>query len=307
MIKIENFCHSYQHSKEVVHNLFLTVETKDIFGLIGPNGAGKTTTLHLLATLLHPTSGQAFIAGKNVVKEAKDVRQIIGYMPDHFGVYPNMTVEQFLDFFALAYQIFGDKRIQVIEEIIALLDLQEYRYTQTLHLSRGMRQRLGLARTLLHNPPVLILDEPASGLDPRSRREIMEILKELQNMGKTIIVSSHILSELAIYCNRIGIIENGRILAEGSLKEITNLVQKYQQIQFKVLDRLDYAMTILKKIPEVSRVEIIEDRILCDFTGKISNIPQIISFLLQNQVAVIGVQEYVPSLEEVFLRITKKS
>ena len=233
MIRVEHFSHTYSRH-EVVHNLDLMMEAHDIYGFIGPNGAGKTTTIRFLATLLKPTRGQATIYGLNVVEDRQEVRKIIGFMPDHFGIYPKMTVLQFLDFFGLAYHIPRTKRQQILPQVMQLLDLYEYRNTPSEQLSRGMRQRLGLARTLLHDPPVLLLDEPASGLDPRGRREIMEILKELQAMGKTILVSSHILSELAIYCSRIGILETGQMIIQGTLQELIQKVQPNKTLKIKI-------------------------------------------------------------------------
>lgn len=238
LLEIKSFSHCYQKGQEAVHDLSLTVNKGDIYGLIGPNGAGKTTTFRFIATLLTPSRGQCFINGWNVVKDRQKIRRIIGFMPDHFGVYPKMTVIQFLDFFGLAYAIPQQERKTIISDVLELLDLTKHKDKPAEFLSRGMRQRLGLARTLLHNPMLLILDEPASGLDPRSRREIMGILKELQKMGKTIIVSSHILPELAEYCRCIGILENGRLVAQGTLSELVQKVQPHLQIRIKIASSL---------------------------------------------------------------------
>lgn len=248
MIRIENFSHYYDKVK-VIDGLNLHVQAGDIYGFIGPNGAGKTTTIKVIATLLKPSSGLAFIHDKNVVKEMAYIRSIIGYMPDHFGVYQGMKVEEFLDFFGLAYGLKRKERFRVIEDIMTLLDLQNKRKSLASDLSRGMRQRLGLARTLIHDPPVLILDEPASGLDPRARIEIMELLKELQNMGKTILISSHILSELSSYCNNIGIIERGKMVAQGSLEDITQKLQPGKRISITLSNSkyIKAASEVLKK------------------------------------------------------------
>src|SRR6266849_2247593 len=203
-----------------VKDLNLELEQGDIFGFIGPNGAGKTTTIKMLATLLIPTAGSAFVNGIDVVRHPEQIRSIVGYMPDFFGVYDDIKVWEYLDFFAAAYRIPRDKRPHIIDDVLVLTDLTVKKYAYVESLSRGMKQRLCLAKTLVHDPKVMLLDEPASGLDPRARIEIRELLKELKAMGKTIIVSSHILPELADFCNKIGIIEKGEMIISGDVNEI---------------------------------------------------------------------------------------
>lgn len=207
-----------------VRNLFLSIPKGEVFGFIGPNGAGKTSTIKVLATLLRPAFGSVRINGVDALSRPDLVRRQIGYMPDFFGVYDDLTVAEYLHFFAAAYRLDGARRKAVVGDVLALTDLTEKRDTPVEALSRGMKQRLGLARVLLHDPELLLLDEPASGLDPRARIEVRELLKELKRMGKTILVSSHILHELSQLCTRIGIIEAGRLVAEGSLDDI------YQQL-----------------------------------------------------------------------------
>ena len=202
--------------------LDLELAPGDLFGFIGPNGAGKTTTMKILATLLSPTSGRAFVGGHDVMRSPEEVRRLVGYMPDFFGVYREMRVAEYLAFFAAAYRVPSSRRNVVVEDLLTLVDLRHKSQDLVGALSRGMQQRLGLARALVHDPQVLILDEPASGLDPRARVEVREILKELRNMGKTIVLSSHILPELADVCNRIGVIARGRLLAFGSLDEVSH-------------------------------------------------------------------------------------
>jgi ABC-2 type transport system ATP-binding protein len=304
MIKIEGFSHRYGEL-EAVKNLQMEVETRDIYGFIGPNGAGKTTTIRFLATLLRPEKGQAWIHKINVLENAQKIRRIIGFMPDHFGVYQGMTVEEFLDFFGLAYSIPRQQRRKVIADILSLLDLESKRKSQVTHLSKGMRQRLGLARTLLHDPPVLILDEPASGLDPRARIEVMELLKELQSMGKTILVSSHILSELATYCNRIGIIEQGQMVAQGSLQDIVDKLQTAQRLSITVLDKTELACQYLQQFPNVFEVESHENEIHFRFRGELSQISSMISALAAQNIPLLWVKEIPMSLEEVFMLLTK--
>src|SRR5688572_32997022 len=192
-----------------IRDINLELSKGDVFGFIGPNGAGKTTTMRILATLLNPTWGEAYVCGYSIYTKPKEIRRVIGYMPDFFGVYDDMKVIEYLEFFAAAYRIKGEARRKICNEVLELVDLGYKREAFVTSLSRGMTQRLGLARVLLHDPQVLLLDEPASGLDPRARIEIRGLLKELRNMGKTIMVSSHILPELADICNKIGIIEKG--------------------------------------------------------------------------------------------------
>ena len=202
-----------------VRDLNLTINKGDVFGFIGPNGAGKTTTIKVLATLLEPSSGHAFIDGIDCVKHPLEVRRVMGYMPDFFGVYDDVKVWEYLDFFAAAYKIPVNKRKSIIDDVLDLTDLTGKREAYVESLSRGMKQRLCLAKTLVHDPKVLLLDEPASGLDPRARIEFRALLKELQQMGKTIFVSSHILPELADFCNVVGIMERGHLVVAGRVHD----------------------------------------------------------------------------------------
>ena len=202
-----------------LNRLTLKLERGDVYGFIGPNGAGKTTTMRILATLLNPTWGEASVCGYSIYNNAKEIRRLMGYMPDFFGVYDDMKVIEYLEFFAAAYRIKGPERRRKCDQVLELVDLGYKRDALVTSLSRGMTQRLGLARVLLHEPQVLLLDEPASGLDPRARIEMRELLKELRNMGKTILVSSHILPELADICNKIGIIERGQLLFDGDVAD----------------------------------------------------------------------------------------
>src|SRR5881227_2973546 len=210
-----------------VDRLSLKLEPGDVYGFIGPNGSGKTTTMRILATLLNPTWGEATVCCYSIYNGAKEIRRAIGYMPDFFGVYDDMKVIEYLEFFAAAYRIKGPARKKICEEVLELVDLTYKRDALVTSLSRGMTQRLGLARVLLHDPQVLLLDEPASGLDPRARIEIRALLKELRLMGKTILVSSHILPELADICNKIGIIERGELLFDGDVQSAIRQVRQH--------------------------------------------------------------------------------
>jgi ABC-2 type transport system ATP-binding protein len=211
-----------------LNRLTLKLERGDVYGFIGPNGAGKTTTMRILATLLNPTWGEASVCGYSIYNNAKEIRRIMGYMPDFFGVYDDMKVIEYLEFFAAAYRIKGPERRRKCDQVLDLVDLGYKRDALVTSLSRGMTQRLGLARVLLHEPQVLLLDEPASGLDPRARIEMRELIKELRSMGKTILVSSHILPELADICNKIGIIERGQLLFNGDVESAIKQVRKHK-------------------------------------------------------------------------------
>ena len=224
MIEIKDLSKTYR-DLTAVRSLNLTIEKGDVFGFIGPNGAGKTTTIKVLATLLEPTTGAAYVDGVDVVRNPLEVRRLIGYMPDFFGVYDDVKVWEYLDFFAAAYKIPVNKRKGIIDDVLELTDLTTKREAYVESLSRGMKQRLCLAKTLVHDPKVLLLDEPASGLDPRARIEFRALLKELQSMGKTIFVSSHILPELADFCNVVGIMERGHLIVSGRVNDI---VQKLE-------------------------------------------------------------------------------
>jgi ABC-2 type transport system ATP-binding protein len=208
-----------------IKSINLNLNRGDLFGFIGPNGSGKTTTMRILATLLNPTWGEAYVGGHSIYTQPKEIRRMIGYMPDFFGVYDDMKVIEYLEFFAAAYRIRGPKRRQVCDEVLDLVELGYKREALVTSLSRGMTQRLGLARVLLHDPQVLLLDEPASGLDPRARIEIRALLKRLGTMGKTIMVSSHILPELADICNKVGIIERGELLFNDTVDELLRRVR----------------------------------------------------------------------------------
>src|SRR6516225_4143761 len=235
MIEVINFTKRYGDFV-AVENLSFSIGEGEIFGFIGPNGAGKSTTIRFLATLLRPTSGEGRICGHSVTADPMAVRRVIGFMPDDFGVYDGMKVWEFLDFFAVAYEIPYVYRKKTIGEVLELLDLTHKRDDYVNGISKGMKQRLCLAKTLVHDPPVLILDEPSSGLDPRARLEFKALLKELRRMGKTILISSHILSELADCCTSIGIIERGKLLAAGSIRDIQQQIRSHRVLKVRVLD-----------------------------------------------------------------------
>jgi len=239
-----------------LNRLNLKLDQGDVYGFIGPNGAGKTTTMRILATLLNPSWGEATVCGYSIYNSSRDIRKLIGYMPDFFGVYDDMKVSEYLEFFAAAYRIQGLDRKKKCDEVLELVDLGYKRDALVTSLSRGMTQRLGLARVLLHDPMVLLLDEPASGLDPRARIDMRALLKRLRSMGKTILVSSHILPELADICNKIGIIERGQLLFDGDVETAIKQVRQNTVIHVGVeINRLKEVSGFLKAMEGVFSIE----------------------------------------------------
>ncbi len=290
---------------EALKGVDLAIEEGDVYGFIGPNGAGKTTTIRILTTLLEPTAGEAFVAGHSVWEEKDKVRRIIGYMPDNFGVYRDMTVTEYLHFFAAAYGIPHRDRRGLVGGLLELTDLSYKADALIDSLSRGMQQRLGLARTLVHDPEVLILDEPASGLDPRARIEIREILRELQRMGKTILLSSHILSELQSVCTRIGILERGELVAQGTIDEIMASAADSAQVRLSTTDDARAAV-VLRELEQVLSAEVDEEEALvaikvtsdCDLAA-------ISTHLHTRDLGLRYLERQQLSLEEVFMRLTE--
>jgi len=289
--------------------LDLTVEEGAIFGFVGPNGAGKTTTMRILATLLRPTAGEAWVAGHSVHKERRAVRRAIGYMPDYFGVYGDMKVWEYLDFFAACYEIPAETRRRLTGDLLELVDLAHRRDDYVDALSRGMKQRLCLARSLAHDPRVLILDEPASGLDPRARVEIRELLRELQAMGKTIFVSSHILSEIGEICTHIGIIEAGELVALGTLEEMRQLIRAQRVVRVGLTARAEEAQAWLVNQPDVAQVELVADNgegdLQVTFAGDDEGLARLLSQMVGAGLPVVLFREETGDLEDVFMRLTK--
>lgn len=286
-------------------DLNLRIEQGKVFGFIGPNGAGKSTTMLILATLLEPTEGQAFVCGYDVMKEPAAVRQSIGYMPDFFGVYDNLTAREYLDFYAGAYKIPASKRTALIADLLELVNLSNKADAYVDSLSRGMQQRLGLARCLVHDPEVLILDEPASGLDPRARIELREILKQLRAMGKTILISSHILPELAELCDEIGVIEQGRLIACGALDDVSVRARGITLMLVRTLTNRHQAGRVLSQSPLVKDLEEQEDGFRFRFVGSEAEKAGLLQELVDAGAAVTYFGESSENLEAVFLAITE--
>src|SRR5216110_3371588 len=285
--------------------LDLTVNQGDLFGFIGSNGAGKTTTLRILATFLAPSAGTAYVLGHDVVRDADAVRHVIGYMPDFFGVYKDMEVTEYLDFFGACYKIPTAQREKTVNDVLELVGLSEKKGALIGALSRGMQQRLGLARVLIHDPQLLLLDEPASGLDPRARIEMMEILRELRRMGKTIIISSHILSELETICNRVCIIEKGKLIYSAPVQGVRDQIAVGRIFLVKVLGDEARAVELLKARPEVNQVEHVEGRIKVTLNDHETDPGCVAETVVRGGLKLVGLEEYELGLEEVFMRVTR--
>jgi ABC-2 type transport system ATP-binding protein len=297
-----------------VDNVSLTIDSGEIFGLVGPNGAGKTTTMRMLVTLLKPDHGEIFVGDHSVQEHPRAVRRLIGYMPDSFGVYGDMTVKEYLDFFAACYQIPHIQRDGLINDLLELVDISHRRDDMVDTLSRGLKQRLGLARVLIHDPGILVLDEPASGLDPRARIEIRELLLEVARLGKTIVFSSHILADVAELCTRVGIIENAKLVAVGTLDQLSERVVPHRSIHISILKQAgsQQAQEILASLPGVVAVRLQEgfnhaERIAfeAEFTGNDEALHQLLTSLLEKGIPVVQFSEDTENLEEVFMRATK--
>ncbi len=319
-------------------HLDLEVPEGAVYGFIGPNGAGKTTTMRILTGLLRPTSGEAWVAGHEVTREQRRVRGLVGWMPDSFGVYANMKAWEYLDFFAASYGLRYERRRQLIGELLDLVDLSHKRDAYVMGLSRGMKQRLSLARTMAHDPSLLILDEPASGLDPRARIELRELLKELRALGKTIMISSHILTELAEMCTHIGIIETGRLLVNGEVGDVLRSLQPHKVVEVRVLGDPERAAELLRPLAGVRDVRVITpvgdaalptrgeelalpsgtemlveqlvpveaaSPLIVDFAGDQRGLSELLHALAYAGVPVVHFAEQASDLEDIFMQVTR--
>jgi len=295
----------YYGSLAALVDLDLKIEEGDIFGFIGPNGAGKTTTMRILATLLEPTRGSAFINGMDVSKRGREVRKMVGYMPDFMGVYDDLKVFEYLEFFAAAFGLPRSRRKSVITDVLELTDLTVKRASPVDGLSRGMQQRLQLARVLIHDPKVLILDEPASGLDPRARIEIRELLVELKHMGKTIMTSSHILSELEEMCDHVGIIEQGQLVFSGTMDEIRKRMGLSARFHVHVGGDLQRAADLLGALPEVRDVERMDDHVAVTFRDGQPSDGLIARTLVHAGIDLIALIPEQLKLDDAFLQLTQ--
>lgn len=304
MIEVRNVIKTYA-AHPALQDLSLDVSAGDMYGLIGPNGAGKTTLIRILATLLAPTRGTARVDGHDVVAHAAKIRRIIGYMPDFFGVYEELKVREYLEFFASAYGIRGAKRQATVDGVLELTDLTSKKGSMIAGLSRGMQQRLGLARVLIHDPKILFLDEPASGLDPRARIEIRALLKELRKMGKTILISSHILADLSDLCNKIALIEKGKVVYAGGLREAMARVQSDDIWLVEVAEDSERAKGVLERQPFVQSVEAVDGLLrvkLREGHREVHSIPQA---LVQEGLRLRLFKAEEVTLEDAFLKLTQ--
>jgi ABC-2 type transport system ATP-binding protein len=288
-----------------INSIDLKLDRGDVFGFIGPNGAGKTTTMRILATLLNPTWGEAYVDGYSIYTKPKEIRRIVGYMPDFFGVYDDMKVIEYLEFFAAAYRIRGPQRRKVCDDVLELVELGYKREALVTSLSRGMNQRLGLARVLLHDPQVLLLDEPASGLDPRARIEIRTLLKRLGATGKTIMVSSHILPELADVCNKIGMIERGELFVNAAVEDVIKSVRPQTVLNVNVAGDRHTAAKLLDQHPTVQLIEDTEKCLKVTLKVGLHDYSELATVLVTAGHKLTLFQEDEINLETAFMALTK--
>ncbi|MFF3100721.1 ABC transporter ATP-binding protein [Viridibacillus arvi] len=304
MIEIKGLTKKYG-SFYALQGLDLSIGEGTVFGFVGANGAGKSTTFSILSTLLQPTAGDAWIDGKSVTKNAEEIRTLIGYMPDFFGVYDQLKADEYLDFFGSSYGIPAAEREMLIPQLLELVNLTHKRYEYVDVLSRGMKQRLCLARTLIHDPKVLILDEPASGLDPRARIEMRDILKQLKSMGKTILISSHILPELAEMCDEIGVIDNGKLIAHGSVSTIQTQLQGEKVLTVKLQDGLEKAISFFEENPFITGIETGEQQLSFRYRGSDEEQMELLKKAVLANIPILSFAEEEKDLEDVFMAITK--
>ena len=288
-----------------IRDIDLNLEEGDLFGFIGPNGAGKTTTMRIIATLLNPTSGEAYVCGNSIYTKPKEIRRLVGYMPDFFGVYDDMKVIEYLEFFAAAYRIKGEARRKRCNEMLEIVDLDFKRDAYANTLSRGQTQRLGLARVLLHDPQVLLLDEPLSGLDPRARIEMRELLRRLGKTGKTIIVSSHMLPELADVCNKIGIIDRGVMTVNSAVNDIMREMRKQVVLNVMVAGDASQAARDLEQHDDVDSLELVDQQLIVTLVEGCEDYSHIPTVLVESGHGLTLFQEEPIDLEKAFMTLTK--
>lgn len=304
MIETRKLTKRYGHLI-AVNEIDLSLKEGDVFGFIGPNGSGKTTTMRMIATLLHPDHGEAYVCGKSIYDDPREIRRLVGYMPDFFGVYDDMTVIEYLEFFASAYRINGPGRRKVCEDKLELVDMAFKRDAMVNQLSRGQTQRIGLARTLLHEPQVLLLDEPASGLDPRARIEIRNLLKKLGELKKTVIVSSHILPELADVCTRVGMIEKGNLIVDGYVDEVMRKARQQIMLQIRVKENQEKAASLLQQHELVANVDIVKGTIEATLKADTLDYSSIPTLLVNEGFQLMLFREEEVNLETAFMALTK--
>jgi len=305
MIRVEGVTHRFG-SFQVLHDVWFTVPAGEIFGFIGPNGAGKTTTLRMMATLLEPDEGRVLVDGLDVVDRPAEVRKVLGFMPDSFGVYERVTVIEYLEFFASAHGIALDARKRTVDAVMELTDLVQLRDRLVANMSKGMKQRLAIARTLLHDPKILILDEPANGLDPRARIEMRALIEELQRLGKTIVLSSHILTELSDMATSVAILERGRLLAHGSVDSIGRTLQPERAVRMRLFHPPADAEKILGALPGVTGVERDPDgELRIQYQGGDEALAELVREAVARGLKPVRVEPDQNDLERIFLEVTR--
>jgi ABC-2 type transport system ATP-binding protein len=305
LISVENLTKRYG-DRAALDRVSFEVPEREIFGFVGPNGAGKTTTLRILAALLEPTDGRALIDGADVTKQPDKIHTRIGYMPDFFGVYDQLTVGEYLDFYAACYRQPKERRAKIVDDLLALTGMSDRRNQAVDSLSRGLKQRVCLARALVHDPVVLLLDEPASGLDPRARVEMREILKELQRMGKTILISSHILPELTELCTMIGIIDRGHMRAAGPVRDVIKQLSAGRRLRIGVLGEKEEASAVLSNLPAIRNVEMLNGAIEAEYEGDESTAADILLALTTAGIRVSTFSQVDGGLEDAFMKATSE-
>jgi ABC-2 type transport system ATP-binding protein len=304
MLEIKDLYKTYGKF-QAVRGLNLQIPKGEIFGFVGPNGAGKTTTMRIICGLLDATSGKVMVDGIDALKDTRLLKSKIGYMPDFFGVYDDLKVTEYLEFYASIYNIKGEESKKICMDLLELVDLVDKKDFYVDNLSRGMKQRLCLARSLVHNPELLILDEPASGMDPRARIEMKEILRTLKGMGKTILVSSHILPELAELCTSIGIIERGQVVVNGTVEEIMKKIYHTQTIKIKVLDRAEEALRILQEYPDLDNINVAGNNVIeASFKGDEKYMNELLVRLINSKIPVVSFNQLDGNLEDIFMKVT---
>ena len=304
MLRIEGLIKRYGKFT-AVDGIDLIVPEGEIYGFVGPNGAGKTTTMKIICGLMSADGGKVYVDNIDVMKETRRAKEFLGYMPDFFGVYDDLKVSEYLDFYGSIYNINAKDRKKVSEDLLELVDLSDKKDAYVDSLSRGMKQRLCLARSLVHNPKLLVLDEPASGMDPRARVEMKGILRTLKDLGKTIIISSHILSELAELCTSLGIIDRGRMVISGKVSEIMQQVYSKKFIKIKLIGKIDEADRILQEIPSVNSTSQGEGFIEVGFDGTDEEMSGLLRELVNRDIPVLSFVQMDGNLEDVFMKVTK--
>ncbi|HJK95109.1 MAG TPA: ABC transporter ATP-binding protein [Polyangiaceae bacterium LLY-WYZ-15_(1-7)] len=305
MIRVEGISHHFG-SMQVLHDVWFHVPEGEVFGFIGPNGAGKTTTLRMMATLLEPAQGRILVGGYDVVERPVDVRRILGFMPDGFGVYERVTVWEYLEFFASAYDIPLGQRKRTVEAVMELTDLTGLSDRLVQAMSKGMKQRLAIARTLLHDPQVLILDEPANGLDPRARIEMRDLIEQLQQLGKTVVLSSHILTELSDMVTSVAILEKGRVLAAGPVSQIGRELKPERAVKLRLLEYPEGCEAPFRELPSVTHVERGPEGFLrITYQGGDETVAAIVAKAVGAKLQVVRVEPERDDLEHIFLEVTR--